>query len=936
MIGPPDRPTEAIEALARNLPRHRARAWLVLLVERAWPALWPPLGLAGAFLVAALLGLPPLLPPMLHAALLGALALAEIGLLLRAIVRIRLPESGELDRRLEHASGLSHRPLAALSDKPAAAGADALWVAHLLRAARAVRGLRSGWPHPGLAARDQRAVRVALIVALVAAIGIAGPLAPERLAASFQPGFGPAARAPAERLQAWITPPAYTGLAPIFLATGDAAAPAGTAAAARAPERQAAEHQVPERQITVPADSKLGVSLTGGGGAAPSLQLGARSLAFRVLDSGSFALETVLDTGGRLTVRRGGRTVGTWDLTVVQDPAPLVRFPAPPGTAAPGDTPLTRLPWEVSHPYGVVSLQGELRLEGRPGAPPLIVPIPLPGGAPKSAHGTQLTDLTAHPWAGLPVIARLVGKDASGRVGQSQDETFTLPERVFNNPVARALIAVRRNLSLHPEDRDSAVAVLDQISRLDDVWARDSGGYLNLRAIAYLLIEPQAADAVPDAQDRLWTLALHLENGLSSRTARALEDARRALHDALAQARQDEQQGRTIDQQKLQELAQALQQALLDHLRALAQQAERDPLNRQFDPRLDPRDAQRMQDLANQTRQQTENGDNKNAQQSFAELEKMLPMLRNNQGTENAQQQQRDQQRQRGQQQLSAVGDVVRHEDSLLNAAQMRTDGSHLQDQLAYPFRQPLTRPPDRGPGRAPAAPPPDATAQQDQQAQQAQQQAEQQAQQQAQQQAEQQAQQQDARAGEQKLQQALRMAIGEVMQQFADLTGKIPPNLGEADAAMRDAGQSLAQGKDSDATAAERKAIAALQKGGQSMSQQLSRQFGRGQQPGQGQQPGGWQRGDQLGEGYGDQGFGDPWSNGDGRNPMADNSHDPLGRSTQDGTSGAADNGDVRVPEQMEHMRARDIEQELRRRDAEPGLSPAERDYIKRLLDTL
>ncbi len=915
MIGPPDRPTEAIEALARNLPRHRARAWLVLLFERAWPALWPPLGLAGAFLVAALIGLPPLLPPLLHAALLGALALAELGLLLRAIVRIRVPDQAELDRRLEHATGLSHRPLAALSDKPAAAGADALWVAHLLRAARAVRGLRSGWPHPGLAARDRRAFRVALIVALVAAVGIAGPLAPDRLAASLHPGFGPAARAPAERLQAWITPPAYTGLAPIFLATGDAAPPGP---AARAPEQP-----IPNHQITVPADSKLGLSLTGGGGAAPSLQLGARSLAFRALDSGSFALETVLDTGGRLTVRRAGRIVGSWDLAVVQDPAPLVRFPAPPGTAAPGDTPLTRLPWEVSHPYGVVSLQGELRLEGRPGAPPLIVPIPLPGGAPKSAHGAQLADLTAHPWAGLPVIARLVGKDASGRVGQSRDETFTLPERAFNNPVARALIAVRRNLSLHPEDRDAAVAVLDQVSRLDDVWARDSGGYLNLRAIAYLLLEPTAKDAVADAQDRLWTLALHLENGLSSRTARALEDARRALHDALAQARQDQQQGHAIDQQKLQELAQALQQALLDHLRALAQQAERNPLSRQFDPRLDPRDAQRMQDLANQTRQHAENGDNKNAQQSFSELEKMLPMLRNNQGAMDAQQQQRDQQRQRGQQQLSAVGDVVRHEDSLLNAAQMRADGTRPQDQLAYPFRLPLPRPPDRGPGLAPATPPADATAPQTQQ-------------QPQQQQAQPQAQQQDARAAERKLQQALRTAIGEVMQQFADLTGKIPPNLGDADAAMRDAGQSLAQGKDAEATAAERRAIAALQKGGQSMSQQLSRQFGRGQQPGQGQQPGGWQRGDQLGEGYGDQGFGDPWSNGDGRSPMADNTHDPLGRSTQDGTSGAADNGDVQVPDQMEHMRARDIEQELRRRDALPGLSPAERDYIKRLLDTL
>ncbi len=111
--------------------------------------------------------------------------------------------------------------------------------------------------------------------------------------------------------------------------------------------------------------------------------------------------------------------------------------------------------------YGVVSLQAELRLKDRPHAPPLVVAIPLPGGTPKAAHGVNQQDLTAHPWAGLPVIARLVGRDAPGQAGSSADATFILPERPFQNPVARALIAIRKGLSLHPDDRDSAVDALD-------------------------------------------------------------------------------------------------------------------------------------------------------------------------------------------------------------------------------------------------------------------------------------------------------------------------------------------------------------------------------------------------------------------------------------------------------------------------------------------
>ena len=45
-------------------------------------------------------------------------------------------------------------------------------------------------------------------------------------------------------------------------------------------------------------------------------------------------------------------------------------------------------------------------------------------------------------------------------------------------------------------------------------------------------------------------------------------------------------------------------------------------------------------------------------------------------------------------------------------------------------------------------------------------------------------------READRRVQQALRRALGELMQQFGDLTGQVPPSLGEADTAMREAGQ--------------------------------------------------------------------------------------------------------------------------------------------------
>ena len=59
----------------------------------------------------------------------------------------------------------------------------------------------------------------------------------------------------------------------------------------------------------------------------------------------------------------------------------------------------------------------------------------------------------------------------------------------------------------------------------------------------------------------------------------------------------------------------------------------------------------------------------------------------------------------------------------------------------------------------------------------------------------------------------------------------------------------------------------------------------------------------------------------------------DPLGRPLEQGTSGADESGDVRVPDTMEQARTRDIQEELRRRGADRTRPQRELDYIDRLL---
>jgi hypothetical protein len=202
-----------------TLHRKRALARAALWWEGAWLALWPVLGVLGLFCLFALLGIPALLPGWLHALALLGFALVLVPPLRRAVISLRTPGAEAADRRLERASGLKHRPLAALQDRPATEGTEgaALWAAHQSRMAALVTQLRVGLPRPGLAARDRMALRGGLLVALAAALGIAGADAPALLARGLAPQIPGATAAAPLRLEAWITPPAYTGAPPIFL-----------------------------------------------------------------------------------------------------------------------------------------------------------------------------------------------------------------------------------------------------------------------------------------------------------------------------------------------------------------------------------------------------------------------------------------------------------------------------------------------------------------------------------------------------------------------------------------------------------------------------------------------------------------------------------------------------------------------------------------------
>ena len=199
------------------------RAQLALAWERLWPHLARILTLAGFFLAVSWFGAWVSLP--FAARMIGLLIFAA--LLIAALVPLawfRWPTRGEALLRLDRGSGVKHRPATTLTDTLASQDpvARALWQAQRERTLASIKRIRAGLPVPRLSIHDPWAIRALVVVLAVATFIAAGPERTERVTAAFD--LNGALAGTDVRLDAWITPPAYTGRPPIVLTGGSSSA----------------------------------------------------------------------------------------------------------------------------------------------------------------------------------------------------------------------------------------------------------------------------------------------------------------------------------------------------------------------------------------------------------------------------------------------------------------------------------------------------------------------------------------------------------------------------------------------------------------------------------------------------------------------------------------------------------------------------------------
>jgi uncharacterized protein (TIGR02302 family) len=601
------RDPDAVSRLRLTQALRRARyaiAW-----ERCWPHLARLLTVVGLFLVVSWVGLWLALPFVARAIGLGVFGLLALGTLF-PLARFRWPSREEGLSRLDRGSGVRHRPATALTDSLATRDpvALALWQAQRERTLASIKRIRAGLPSPRLAIHDPWALRALVVMLMVAAYVAAGDERTMRTAAAFDWN---GVLSPANvRVDAWATPPNYTGKPPIVLSAANKEATAPITGA-----------------LPVPAGSTLIVRSSGG-----TLDVVATGGVTEVAPTeqapkGTSERHFTIAGDGTAHVRAPSGQP-QWKFSAIPDRAPTIALAKDPERQARGSL---QMSYKIEDDYGVTEAKAHFVV--RPGADApkgAVEPRPLfdapqfslvlPNARTRNGVGQTVKDLSEDPYAGADVALTLTARDEAGNEGRSEPFNMRLPERLFTKPLARALIEQRRILALDANQNGQVSTALDALLISPELFMPEAGQYLGLYSVTRELEAAHTDDAMRQVVASLWSLAVSIEDGDITDVDKALRAAQDALKQALDRGASDEE---------IKKLSQDLRAALDNFLRQLADQQRNNTqaLARPLDPNTKVMRQQDLNNMIERMERLSRSGDKDAAKQLLDQLQQMLENL---------------------------------------------------------------------------------------------------------------------------------------------------------------------------------------------------------------------------------------------------------------------------------------------------------------------
>ncbi len=597
-------PTTALARLERPLRLTLAGLWAERMAQSFWP-LW-------SILLAALAVLSFGVQDHVGVEVFWTAVLGVAGGLVwgvwYGVQRFRVPTRTEALVRLD--SRLPGNPIAALRDTQAIGAGDpasqAVWAAHRARMAARAAGARAVQPDLKLASRDPFAFRYVALMVLVAALLFGSVW---RVASVAGMGAGTEAVATGPAWEGWAQPPAYTGKPTIYL------------------------NDVTAETLTLPAGTRIQLRLYGEVG---DLVL-AETVSGRteVPPASDPVQDFVVSKSGTLSI--DGDNGRTWQIVAIADTAPTVTPQGEIGREADGRF---RQAFAATDDYGVISGQVSITLDlaaldrrhglsAEPeGVEAVVLDLPSPISGDRADYTeTLIDDLSKHVFANLPVVMTFSVTDAASQTGTAEPLHLTLPGRRFFDPLAAALIEMRRDLLWTRANVARAAQVLKAVTHRPDDLIRNERAYLRLRVLMRQLdgardgLEIAARD---EMAEELWQIALLVEEG-------DLESARERLQraqDRLAEAIENGASPEEID-----ELMAEMRDALADYMQQLAEEQERNPDSQmsQGEPGMTMSQDQ-LQQMLDELQRLMEEGRTAEAQELMEQLRQFMENMQMAQG----------------------------------------------------------------------------------------------------------------------------------------------------------------------------------------------------------------------------------------------------------------------------------------------------------------
>lgn len=629
-----------------------------LWAERLARAFWPLWSLVLVTLAALAFGVQDL-GPLHYAQAAGVITgLAALALLALGQKRFRKPTAMDALDRLD--ATMPGRPIAALRDTQVIGTNDpaslAVWHAHLDRMAARAAGARPVQPDLRLSSRDRFSLRYVALTAFVMAALFgsfwkAGTIAGLTLGAAIAMPGGPS-------WEAWAQPPAYTGKPSLYL------------------------NDITDPALDLPTGTRLQIRLYGPEGglsvtqtiadlpkpepaAAPAPDAKASPAAVPNAMQGIYDL-TVTRSGDLTIDGPGGRE---WQITAIPDAAPTVEVSGDMVREADGRF---KQAIKAADDYGITAARVTITLDmakvdRRHGltvdpeaVEPVILDVPLPRKGKRTAlTATLIDDLSKHVFANLPVTMVFAVADAGGNEGSSAPYQVTLHGKRFFDPLAAALIEMRRDILWNRVNAPRAVELLKAVTNRPEGFIRHDRAFLHLRVLMRSL-EAQEAALTTESRDtiaeELWKIALMVEEG-------NLQDAFERLQ--RAQDRLDEAIKNGASPEEIDQLMKEMQQALNDYMRELAEESQRNPGDQQQSQMMQGQmmSGDQLKEMLDKLQQLMEEGKTAEAAELMEQLRQLMQNMQVVQG------QQGQGQGSPGQQGMQGLGDTLRDQQDLSDDA---------------------------------------------------------------------------------------------------------------------------------------------------------------------------------------------------------------------------------------------------------------------------